>query len=342
MPVAKRMSWLLAVIVLALAGWSAWWWLGASAQQAAVEGWLAERAQAGWVAEGEVSVAGYPNRIDLTLEGLVLSDPPAGWAWTAPVFRTYMLSYRPDQVIAAWPGAHVLATPEARVTAEAETLQASAGFLPSTTLEIDRAVLEAETLELSGEGLGSWTAGLARGQLSLRRAEEERGRENAYDIVLDGAGLRPPEALTALFSDAAGEGLPAAVEEVSLDATAAFARPLDRVALEKSDFRPEMIRLRRSIIRWGPLRIVGSGRVEIDAEGVPEGEIALEIREWRALLAAARSTGALDGGAAAALETGLGLIAAFSGQNGALEAPLRFSGGQTWLGPIPIGPSPRF
>ena len=79
-----------------------------------------------------------------------------------------------------------------------------------------------------------------------------------------------------------------------------------------------------------------------DAEGVPEGRIEVEAREWRALLAAARAGGAIRPEVASALEAGLGLIAAISSSDGSLSAPLRFSGGGMFLGPIPLGPAPRF
>lgn len=339
---ARRITLLIAVIALAAAGWSGWWGFGASSKRAAVEDWLADRVADGWVAEADVSVAGYPNRFDMTVADLTLADPPAGWAWSAPVFRTYMLAYQPQRIIAEWPGEHVLSTPGARLTASAETLRASAAFLPTPALEIERAVLEAEALELAGDAAAPWTAGLAQGQLALRRSEEERGRDNAYDVSLQAGGLRPPEALAQLFGAAAEEGLPETLQTLDLDATVAFAEPLDRRALEQSDLRLQVLWLRGAEAAWGPLRLQGSGRLDIDPEGVPEGRIDVEAREWRALLAAARAGGALSPEIAAALEAGLGLIAAISSSDGALSAPLRFSGGGMFLGPIPLGPAPRF
>lgn len=337
---ARRISLLLSAVGLAAAAWSGWWWIGASAKQGAVVDWLAARAADGWIAEAEVSVAGFPNRFDMTVADLILADPPAGWAWSAPAFRTYMLAYRPNALIAEWPGEHVVSTPGARMTATAQSFRASAAFLPKTTLEIDRAVVEAQALELAGDG--GWSAGLADGQLALRRSEEERGRDNAYDLSLQAEGLRPPEALARLVGGAAGRGLPATLDTVLLDATVALAEPLDRRAVEQSDFRLQVLWLRKAQAAWGPLRLQGSGRLDIDAEGVPEGRIKVEAREWRALLAAARDSGALRPDMASALEAGLGLIAAISSSDGALTAPLRFSGGGMFLGPIPLGPAPRF
>ena len=113
------------VAVLAFAGWSAWWWVAATAQQAAVSGWLEDRRADGWAAEAEeTSMSGYPNRLDLTLTGLTLADPKAGWAWSAPALRSHQLSYRPHEAIVVFPHAQTLSIPGATLTAgRAETLR---------------------------------------------------------------------------------------------------------------------------------------------------------------------------------------------------------------------------
>ena len=335
----SKVTALLGVILLAFAGWSGWWWIGSTAKQTALEGWLAERRADGWVAEGEVRVAGYPNRFDMTVRDLTLADPAAGWAWAAPEFRTYMLSWEPNRVIADWPGVHVLSAPGAQVEAEAGRLRASAAFAPVATLAIERAVVEAEGLALRSDQ--GWEAGLARGQLSVRRSEVERGRANAYDAVLEGSGLRPPEAWRDLFGRGLGEGLPDEAGRLRLDLTAAMAAPLDRRAVETSDFRAESIWLRPSVLEWGPLRLEARGRLDMDEFGRPSGRINLTARNWRAMLDAAVAAGALDANLAEALRSGLGLLALLSADRESLEAPLRFSEGMMFLGPVPLGQAPR-
>ncbi|MGM0584444.1 MAG: DUF2125 domain-containing protein [Pseudomonadota bacterium] len=335
-----RILWLIGALALGVLAWSGWWWLGATAQKEAVLDWLADRRAAGWAAEAEVTVTGYPNRFDMIAEGLVLADPEAGWAWSAPSFRTHMLAYQPNEVIAAWPGLHEVSVPGERVTVSADRLRASAVFAPDTGLALRRGVLEAEAMSLDSE-LG-WSAGLEDGQLSLRLSEVERGRDNAYDAVLELNGFRPPETARELFGPQLAGGLPERMEIVRLDATAAFQAPLDRRAVELGRMRPETVWLRPSELRWGDLRLSAHGRLEVDDQGVPEGVIRLEAREWRKLLAAAEAAGAIPPDLVSALETGLGLLSSLTSDGRSLEAPLRFSGGMMFLGPIPLGDSFRF
>ncbi len=337
----RAMRSLLGLAVLLFAAWSAWWWYGSTQQKQAVEDWLRDRRDAGWQAEtADLTLTGYPNRFDMIAEGLILADPAAGWAWTAPEFRTYMLSYQPNRLIASWPGVHRFSTPGEQVELTAETLRASVGFAPEPGLALERGVLEARDLAI-GSDLG-WTAFVDRGQLSLRDSEVERGRANAYDAVLEVEGFRPPDPWRALLGERMAESLPEAFDKVLIDVTAAFPRPLDVDALESGTLRPEILWLREVTIRWGDLSLAGSGRLDVAPDGTPRGEIALKAADWRELLRAAISSGAAPRDLEGALEAGLGLMSRLTSDGRSLEAPLRFDDGRMFLGPFPLGEAPRF
>lgn len=331
---------IMGALALALAGWSAFWWVGSTAQEEAIRGWLADRRADGWQAEGKIDVAGYPNRFDMTAEGLSLADPEAGWAWAAPTFKTFMLSYQPNRVIAEWPGQHRVSIPGETLDVQARVLRASAAFQPDTRLEITRGILEMHDLDLAS-GLG-WKAGVKEGQLSIRSSEEERGRDNAYDGVLEIRGLLPPDFWRQALGPRLARELPERMEEAKIVATAVFRRPLDRHAVESGSMRPQTIWLRPSSAVWGPLSVQGSGRLEVDEKGVPDGTIDLKVSNWKRLLEAAIAAGAVPSDLAGALEAGLQLMSNLTSDGKGLEAPLRFAGGNMFLGPIPLGESPRF
>ncbi len=329
---------LIGVILVAFLAWSGWWWIGARAHREALAAWLDQRRSDGWVAEtGELSVVGYPNRFDTVLEDLHLADPQAGWAWTAPEFRTFMLSYEPTKVIAAWPPRQTFAAPGEKVEVTSEDMRASLALAPGTSLALDRAVVELKGVDLASEH--GWRAALADGQLSVRRSEEQRGREDAYDAVLEGSGLRPPEALRELLGG--GAGLPEAIDKLRVDLTAAFGAPLDRHAVEGPQPPLQAVWLRPSEFVWGALTLEASGRVDVDPDGVPQGKLDLRAQNWRAMLDAAVAAGAIDDALAGTLRSGLELLAMLSADGESLEAPLRFERGMMFLGPIPLGAAPR-
>lgn len=333
-----------ATAIIAFLAWSAWWWIAATAQQTAVEDWLSDRRADGWAAEAEATtMSGYPNRLDLTLTGLTLADPAAGWAWTAPALRSHQLSYRPDQAIVVFPNTQSLSVPGATLVANSTDLRASAGFRPSTRLGLRSAVLEGTGIDLtlSGPAAEGWTASAATALAALREAEAPAPEDgpHAYDVSLSATDLRLPAALRDMLGlDGA---LPEAAERLLIDATASFAAPLDLDAVEHGDLRLTALRLRPSALVWGPLGLRATGRVTVDAAGYPEGEMTVRAENWRAALEAAISTGAVAANMADAVRGAMEVVAFLAAKGDGLEAPLRFEAGRMYLGPVPIGAAPR-
>jgi hypothetical protein len=328
---------LLAIVILAALGWSGWWWWHASMRERAVEAWLAERRAAGWAAEAEeVRVTGFPNRIDTVVTGLELADPAAGWSWSAPEFQFLSLSYKPHHVIAVWPGEQVVATPYDRLRLTGEVLRGSVIFEPNARLALDQATIEIAGLRIVSE-LG-WEMGIGKAILATRQAGEG-APPFAHDLAFDAEGLAPPRAV-AEGIDVAGV-LPDALETLALDAMLVFDRPWDRVAVESDNPVLEEMLVRDASAAWGRLDLRGQGELTADPEGYAEGRIDLRARNWSAMIDLAENAGALGAGLAGAMRGGFDLIARLSGDGDVIKLPLDFEGGQTRLGPIPLGPAPR-
>ena len=73
---------LLGLVVVAFLGWSGWWWVASGAARKGTETAVASLRAQGWdAAYADLTVAGYPNRIDLTATAPRLAPPGAGWGW---------------------------------------------------------------------------------------------------------------------------------------------------------------------------------------------------------------------------------------------------------------------
>lgn len=337
-----RVRILLWAVAVAAVAWSGWWWLGSSAKRAAIEGWLENRRAAGWVAEtGTLGVTGFPARFDTVMEDLRLSDPRAGWSWQADRFQILALAYKPNHVIAVWPGPQEIATRAGRAVLEAERWRGSVVFVPNTTLALDRMQVEIEDLVASGADVPTLRA--ERLRLATRRAEADpggAGPANGHDLFFGVEAADIPEALRARL-DPLGT-LDAEISALRIDLTAGFDRPLDRHAMEGGPPAMTTLVLREAAIVWGELRLSAEGRVEIDEAGLPVGEIAILAENWRRMLEVAVEAGLVPRERRETLENGLRLAATLSGGAERLQVTLRLTGGQVFLGPVPLGPAPRF
>jgi hypothetical protein len=329
---------LLAIVILAVLGWTGFWFWQAGARERALEGWLAERQAAGWVAEAEdLRVTGFPNRVDAIVTGLDLADPEEGWSWRASELQILALSYKPHHVIAVLPGEQVVATPYETVRATSDLLRGSVIFRPSPRLELDHSTFEIEGMEITGDG--GWTAEIGRAILATRQAAGEGAPPFAHDVAFDAQRLRLPQAM--MDRVGAGNVLPAEIGKVALDTTLAFDRPWDRAAIEGENPVLNEVVVRDLSLSWGRLDLRGRGTLAVDAEGFAEGRLEFRARNWREMLDVAEAAGVVDPTLAGAVRAGLDLIARLAGDGEAINVPLDFADGRMRLGPIPIGPAPR-
>jgi hypothetical protein len=321
----------LTILVVILAGlWSGWWVLASTAAERGAQAAVDQLRAEGWeVAYQDLSVTGFPNRVDTIVQDLRLTDPVSGFAWEAPLFQVYALSYRPTEVIADWPATQDLTVMGERLTVASEGMRASASVAAALDLPLNQ--ITAESGPLTVTAASGWTLGADRMLAAFRAAGPGLA---GYDAYLDADAVALPAPLRA-WLDPQGR-LPAVAEGVTVDAHLTFDRPLDRhlqgqAALVGLD-------LRQAEAVWGPVRLAARGDLVVGPDGVPQGRITLSVTGWAEVIALATAAGAVTPDVAPTLVT-MGETLAQGGP--VVELPLSFENGMMSLGFIPLGPAPR-
>ena len=117
---------LILITTLAATTWGGVWLLKSRAWEADLTAWMEDRRAEGWQADwADISVQGFPNRLDTTLTDVALADAQAGWAWTAPFVQVFSLVYAPEEVIVVLPEDTVLQTPTNRYRLHGDDIRAS-------------------------------------------------------------------------------------------------------------------------------------------------------------------------------------------------------------------------
>jgi len=330
------MRWLLAAILVGALAWAGYWFIGSSTKEGAIAGWFEDRRAQGWVADyGALSTRGFPNRFDTTIEDITLADPETGWAWSAPFFQVFALSYRPTQVIAVWPDTQSFQTPISDFELVSTGMRASLALNPDTSLSLARATGEVGPLAITSED--GWELRAERGLMAARQAVAE---PRAYDIFVEAVSLRPDDALRiGLRTD---PPLPDTFDVLKLQATVTFDKVWDRTAIEDARPQPMKIDLDLAQATWGQLALRATGSLDVDADGYGTGEITVKASNWREMLSVGVSLGIIPSEISGAMESGLELLAGLRGNPETLDLPLTFAGRRISLGPVPIGPAPRF
>ncbi|SOH92928.1 hypothetical protein SAMN06273572_101779 [Monaibacterium marinum] len=328
---------IIAIVVIAVIGWSGYWWVNASLRRDAVETWFAERQADGWVADyADLRITGFPNRVDTILTDVELADPDSGWMWQGPRFEMLTLSYQPFEIIAVWPGQHQLASPYQRITVEGDLLRASLAVSANGRFELNRSRVEGRDVTFTS------TAGWVVEVPELFMATEQpEGVSDAtqHRMGLTLTNLMMSSDLKDRFDPA--DILPERVDSVHVDAVAGFEMPISLSNLERDRPMLDALDIADVSAAWGQLDMRAQGAVQADAAGLAEGNLNVRLRNWEDMLDLAVVNGALDETAARTASFGLGLLAAADGDRASLAAPLTFRDGRTRIGPLSLGPAPR-
>lgn len=324
---------LLFLLVLGTVIWSGYWFIGSSAVRQGAEQWFADLPAQGITArKSALSVTGFPNRFDVTVEGLRLAHPKGEFGWEAPFAQIFAMAWKPWHIIAALPPEQKLRLPDQELVITTDGLLASLRASPTTDLPLAAAVAESGVFRVtSSQG---WTAAAEKAVASVRAVE---GQASAYDLGLDIAGLAPDPVQIAALT--AKTDLPATVSVIHLLARATLTAPLNRHA---GNAQPQLaaLDLTEALVTWGPLSITASGGIAPDAEGIAAGRIDIDVTNWDRLVPVLVVSGAIKPELAQTVQNMLGALANEGGDPAILKLPLVFGEGRMSLGPLPLGPAP--
>lgn len=324
----------LTYLVLALAAiYAGYWFIGASAVEKGMKSQIAKMNEAGWdISFSDLSTEGFPSRFDTSATDLSLTTPNAGLTWTAPFVQANALSYQPNNVIAVFPDQQEITIDGQSIVVNSDGLRANVAVAAGTDLDLSNLTAEvgAMTLELTSGPLTSITDGLI--------AVRPSGAPLTYDAFLNLDNLALPPALRAVL-DPSGS-LPDTFSQTVIDAQVTFDAKLDRHALSAKKLPLiDKIVLNGATLSWGTIELRGSGELTIDLGGVPTGQITLNAQNWPDVLQIATKTGVIDPQIANTMRNAGRLL---SGGSTDISLPLNFSNGLMSIGPIPLGPAPRF
>nr|WP_280842510.1 DUF2125 domain-containing protein [Sagittula salina] len=301
--------------------WGGWWTFQAWTLRSAVEDWFEARRLDGWVAEyDDLSVRGFPSRLDVTLTTPRLMDPDHGTGWAAPFLQILGLTYDRGHVILAFADSQRLTLPSGEVQIASEGLRAS---LVRDGEMIERLNAEADVLNLTAPGGRVALAGV------LANFHHQDGAR--YQLTLAVRDIATPQGA---LDSGRSEGL-------DLQAALTFDTPWTLDALRGPRPQPREIDLAGLAYRQNGLDLNVAGTLTADAQGRADGGLSVRAVNWRALLEQARAAGTLPEALADTLENALTLAAGLSGRQDTLDLPLDFHRGEVSFGIIPLGQAPR-
>lgn len=316
-------------IVLALGVlWGGYWFVGSATLDREVNAWFdAQSTGDRMVGREAVSVAGFPNRFDVTVTAPYVMDAATGWGWKAPFLQLFSMTWKPWHWIAVTAPTQEITSPSGRIITVTSDIRASLQLYPGLNLSLNEARVDVKKLTFTAD---DWS--MAAGEVEFAAAADPSWK-NGVRIGLRAQDLTLDPAVAAQVSD-----LGAVISDVHLDATVQLSMPVDRHLTP--DAQVTSVHLAETHVTWGDLAISGKGTLNRAADGRAEGEIALSITGWRRLPDALVALGALPVRMGPWALRALNQLAAGGADPDMLEVPLVMKTGRMSLGAFPLGAAP--
>ena len=323
----------IAVLVLL---WCGWWAYAAFGLRSGVASWFEDRRAEGWQAEvAELSVGGFPRRVSTTMEAISLADPAAGLAIGIDRLALSFRAIWPGDLRVDLPASPVsVATPAARWRLLADPARADLNLHPGTALELENLSLGSGPFRVEQQS----GAGLFGGAGLLLALVQSPDAPNTYALQFDVTDFAPGEVprQALLLPD----DWPLIFDTLEALVQLTFDRPIDRTTLEDTRPQPQQVEIELIEAQWGEMRLFAVGQLVRDADGYGEGDLTIKAENWQQMLDLAETAGLLSAEFKPRIEAALNGLAGSTGSTNDLDVTLRFKGGLTRLGFLPLGPAP--
>ena len=323
-PRKRSRFWLFApyvLVLIAFAAWSAYWFYAKDRILAELDAAKASGAYS--ISFSGRRVEGYPFRFYVTLEQPKIAER-SGWGLAAPRLELEAGAWDPGHAVIVAPKGVVLSRPDkGPVAIDGTVLRASYGGLSKRP----RFSIEGKNLTLHAAegGRPMPFAAMDAFELHLR---PEAGDVDRLFLGLTGATASPGEPMAKVTDGKSDLKLEATLSK----AGALQGRDWPTLLQTWASNGGEMTVVRAEAHVGGATLSSENSVLGLDREGRLHGKLALKLQEGPSAMMALGAAGVLPQDTA---ETGAGLAPKQA------KVTLRFTGGETQVGPLPIGRAPK-
>lgn len=314
-----------ALVLVAAAAYSAYWFAAAAWMGGRIEAWAEARRGEGLdVRFGGPEVSGFPFRLDATITAPAIGAPPA-WSWNAD-----------DLVIEARPWAF----DRARVTLPAEqrlTYRARGADEQVLRATLERGVAVIELVDGAPAGLTLEMTGVVltgpQGVVGLARVEAriDQASEATLGLSVEIENVTLPPRL------AGGLGGEIALLAADAEIVGAVPRGAPATALAEWSAAGGTVEVKAFAVRWGALALDASGTLALDSELRPLAALSAEIEGYAEFLEALVEAGAIEERKAWLAVLTLNVLAARADDGTrVLKVPVTAQDGALFVGPLSL------
>jgi hypothetical protein len=335
-PTRKAKPWILfpwIVFLVAIVGWSAWWVYGSRQIGQRMDAQAQALRAAGYtVSWSDRSVGGFPFRYAVKLGDVQLGEP-AGWGLSAPSAEAYASAVWPDVIVFSTDEPLTIYRPgRPALVVRGEEVRASLGGLRRNETRVS---LVGRDLVLGTQGADLATfAEVSRFEAHMRRAADNTA-EVSFRIH-----EATPAGDTLLARVAGGRPVTVALEGELTNADVLYGGDFDGMLSRWSAAGGYLSIEEGGIAAESALVSLRPSAITADAAGFARGDLRLTLARATDGVLALGEIGVLPP-ETAAVASGLAAAQSAVTTGSGVDVTFEFHDGETWFGPVPLGPAPR-
>ena len=332
-------------IVIAVAIYAVYWVAVSREIRAALEDFASTPERGLVVGWRELSMGGFPYRIEARFAAPEAGAPatPEAWAWKGEAAEIALMPHNLRHIIVNLRGAQELRYLDLSLARPVENVLswtmkgAWASYVDVANAAFGRIAVDIENVEaqhVRGVAAAVDRVDAARLQLHTRPADDTASNAAGYDIAVQGDGI-------VLDLSQPIPVLGHRIEKIAAQARARNLPRIERVSavelLKRWRAADGTLAISDLVVKWGPLDMTAYGEVTLDAANRPEGRFDAEVADFEGLLDAMVRDGMVRERDARIALAGLVLVSQFQGSEpGRVRVPVSMTGGKLYLGPLAV------
>ena len=315
------------ITLIALVSWSIFWWSTSNKIENAIHSWFDQQVVGQDREYQKISSAGFPNRIDLTIENSRLTNYKHELSISTKLIQILTLIYVQDFFISIVKPPIYINYKNKHFIIEGDSIRSSVNF--DINSKPSKIVIEAPNLKLSDTNEYVWE--FTDLLFANERNPDTIKPQYKYHLRVDNIKLPP----NYLKLENYIELIDPVIKKISLNSNISFTQNFYNLpSLDKISTIDDLT----IEIDWGVIRSSVKGNLSLSKDKLLNGSFEIKILNWQELLLFVHKEKLLNEKLFKTVKSGLVFIASQTiDGNQLLTVPLNFKNSFIFLGPIKIG-----
>lgn len=306
--------------------WAGYWFVAATQLKSEVLKLIQNINTKPWsMVYSDLSVKGFPNRFDITINGLKFEHTDFNISWSLPYFQILSLSYKPNHLIIAFPKRQILKKGHQNIIFNSTKMLASISFEDYNFNKLNKFVLDIDNSELE------LTNGIKlKANLLTFAIRTQKTKDNTYQTGIRSGGVLIDTSHNYSFVPAFA--WPQDEFSLEVDAEISFSKA---IKIRNKNLPPvKDLKVKTAEIKSPNLKMVSAAELSYLTDGLPSGNIQIQVNNWSDFLQKSHEKNN-------DLYNSLKFISKLANESDELKLSFKIKKGKIFLGPILLGAVPR-